>query len=208
MSVGWKVLVELGQSLRHFFSFAGLGGGSEEPCFAFVDGVADGLGDVGHLIDADEGVHFGEKLGEFVAEALGEATGDDESLAGADLVAELGRFENGVDAFFLGGVDEGAGIDDDHVRLGGIVDDFDAVLNHGAEHNFGIDKIFSAAQGDHAHADGGFGRGRGVHRKGNLTQRREGAKLQVWGQSGNVGPGTRNRGQISGGGVGRGEGGR
>ena len=118
--------------------------------------LGDDVADLRDLVDAHEGVHFGEEFRQFVAEALGETAGDDDGLAALLGVAQFDGFEDGIDALFLGGVDEGAGVDDDGVGVGGVVGDLDAVAQEGAEHDLGIDEIFCAAERDHAHAQGAF----------------------------------------------------
>ena len=53
------------------------------------------------------------------ASALKHAAGDDQPAARTVLLV-LGHFQNGVDRFLLGLVDEGAGIDDEHVGVAGV----------------------------------------------------------------------------------------
>ncbi len=74
-------------------------------------------GDLGHLVNAHEGVHFRQQLGQFVAKPLRQTAGNDQTLAAVFRLAELGGFQNGVHAFLLRGVNEGAGVDDDGVGL-------------------------------------------------------------------------------------------
>ena len=115
---------------------------------AMGDGLFDDLRDLFNLVDAHEGVHFGEEFGQFVAKTLRETAGDDEALAPVLGFAEFAGFEDGIDAFFLGGVDEGAGIDDDDIGAGGVVGDLDTFFDKRAEHNFGIDEVLGATEGD------------------------------------------------------------
>jgi hypothetical protein len=64
--------------------------------------------------------------------------------------ALLVRIEDCFDRFLLGRIDEGAGVDDQHIcfiRTGG---DFHSVLQNASEHDLGIDQIFRASQADHA----------------------------------------------------------
>ena len=108
--------------------------------------------DLRDLVNAHERVHFRQKFGQFLAEALRQAAGNDNGLAALIRVAQLDGFENRVHAFFLCGINERAGVDDDSVSLCGVVGDFDAVLEQCAEHDFGVHKVFGAAEGNQADA--------------------------------------------------------
>lgn len=119
---------------------------------AVGDGLINDGTDMGYLIDSHESVDFGEQFWEFVAKALGHASGNNDGLTAVIGIADGGRFEDGIDGFLLGGVDEGAGIDDDGVGVGGFVGDFEALLEEGAEHDFGINQIFRATEGHNANA--------------------------------------------------------
>ncbi len=128
------------------------------------NGLPDDVRNLGDLVNAHEGVHLGQEPGQFVAEPLRQAAGNNEALAAILCRADLGGFEDGVHAFLLGRVNEGAGVDDDGVGLGGIVGDLHAVLEQGAEHDFGVHQVFGAAERNQAHAQradfGGFYRHR------------------------------------------------
>ena len=63
------------------------------------------------------------------------------------------HLKNVADRFFLGGVDERAGIDDDHIGQLGFGDDAHAGLVKMADHDFAIDEIFCATEGDEADLD-------------------------------------------------------
>ena len=107
---------------------------------------------------ADDGVHFGDALLDFVAVALDEAAGDDE-LFGASRSFVAGHFEDGVDGFLLGGVDEAAGVDDEDFGFFGMGGQPRAGAVEQAHHHLGVDEVFGAAQGNKAH---GRGRGWGI----------------------------------------------
>ena len=64
----------------------------------------------------------------------------------------------------LGGIDEGAGIDDDDVRLGGIRGHGHPGLGQVADHDLGIDQVLGATEGDEAYFDrhGGIRSGEGT----------------------------------------------
>src|SRR5258708_38608902 len=65
----------------------------------------DGSNDFWDLTRADDRVDLGDLFLELVAVALGEAAGDDETLAGA-VFLQLRHLEDRVDRLLLGGVDE------------------------------------------------------------------------------------------------------
>ncbi len=110
---------------------------------------AGGGEDVFEFAGADDGVHLGDVLLDLGAIALDETAGDDEFLraaSGGGLV--LRHFEDGIDRFLFGGVDEGAGVDDDDVGIGGIGGDLGAGAVEQAHHDFAIDQVLGAAEGD------------------------------------------------------------
>ena len=116
--------------------------------------LLDDVGDLGDLVNAHEGVHFGKELGQFVAKTLRQAAGDDQALAAVLRLAHFGGFEDGVHAFLLRGVNERAGVDDDDIGLRGVIGDLDAVLQQRAEHDLGVHQVLGAAEGDQADAHG------------------------------------------------------
>ena len=81
------------------------------------------------LVNAHERVHFGQEFGQFLAETLGQAAGDDQALAAMVGFADFGGFEDGVHALLLGGINERAGVDDEGVGLRGVIGDFHAALS-------------------------------------------------------------------------------
>ena len=121
-----------------------------EPVAAALDGFANDLGHLRQLINAHEAVHLGEQFQQVLAKSLGQATGHDHTLGLPVVVSQRRGLEDGIHAFLLGGFDERAGVDDDRIGLAGIVGDFDAVAQEGAEHDFGVHQILGATQRDHA----------------------------------------------------------
>ena len=84
-------------------------------------GTGDGGFGVGHSVPL---VHFGQKVGQLVAVALGQTAHYYQTtlatIAGMAAVEELFGFyllENGVDGLFFGVTDEAAGINDDHIGI-------------------------------------------------------------------------------------------
>ena len=108
------------------------------------------------LIQADEGIDFIlEFFGEFGGKSLREAAAHDEFLSGPFAQsALLVGFQDGFDGFFLGRIDEAAGIDNEDIGFLWVGCDFEALASGISQHDLGIDQIFGAAQADHAH----FGR--------------------------------------------------
>ena len=56
-----------------------------------------------------------------------------------------GHFEDGVDGFLLGGVDEAAGVDDEDFGLFGVGGEARAGAVEQAHHDLGVDEVFGAA---------------------------------------------------------------
>ena len=104
----------------------------------------------GDLIESDEGIHLGKFIHEVARVALGKTAAHDNAGIGAEFVALAVCLQNGIDRFLFRGVDEPAGIDDQDVRFGGVVCDFEALGFCGSEHQLGIDEIFGAAEADHS----------------------------------------------------------
>ena len=130
----------------------------EDAGFVLFENAAEDCAGFGYLIESDEGVHFREFADEVGRESLGKAAADDDFSIGAlALVALAGGFQNGIDRFLFRGIDESAGVHDEYIRFGGVGGDFESLGFCGAEHDLGVDKIFSAAEADHANpARGGF----------------------------------------------------
>ena len=113
-------------------------------------------GDVGVVVEAEDGVGLGKRLGEVLAVALGQATDGDDGLRAAGLL-EVGGLEQGVDRVLLGGLDEAAGVDHDGVGVLGVGDEHEAVGLEAAGQLLGVDLVAGAAQGHHRHVEGGAG---------------------------------------------------
>jgi hypothetical protein len=60
----------------------------------------------------------------------------------------LGQLENRVDRLLLGPVDEGAGVDDQHVRLRRVLGQLVAGALGEAEHDFRVDEVLRTAERD------------------------------------------------------------
>ena len=99
------------------------------------------------FVGADEGIDFGHFLADVAAIAFHQAAGDDQLLGAADLLV-LGHLQDGIDRFFLGGVDETARVDHEHVGLIGMRGEFVAAGDKLPHHDFTIDEVFGTAQTD------------------------------------------------------------
>jgi len=86
-----------------------------------------------------------------VAIALDEAAGNDELLRAARGLV-LRHFEDGIDGLLLGGINEGAGVDDQNVGGRGILRHDAARAIEQAHHDFTVDQVFRAAERDEADA--------------------------------------------------------
>ena len=113
-------------------------------------GVFDPLAhghDAVDFVGPDDGVHLGHVLQDVAPVALDQAPGDDQALRPAHLLV-LGHLQDGVDRLLLGGVDETASVDDQHlglVRMGGELMPAGGELAH---HDFRIDQILGATEAD------------------------------------------------------------
>ena len=87
---------------------------------------------------------LGEELGLM---PLHQAAGDDQ-LAGTANLLVFSHFEDGVDRFLLGGVDETAGVDHQDVGLVGLMRQLVASGDQLAHHDFAVDEILGATQTD------------------------------------------------------------
>src|SRR5207253_9390039 len=77
--------------------------------------------------------------------ALRQAARDHQRLAAAGLF-ELGVLEDGVDRFLLGLADEGAGIDEDDLRLARLLDERVPLVEQAAEHDLAVHPVLGAAE--------------------------------------------------------------
>ena len=114
-------------------------------------GEAGGFEDCLQLAGADDRVDLGDVAANLVAVALDQASGDDEALGFAAIFALVpGHLEDGVDGLLLGGVDEAAGVDDEDLGVLGAGSELAAGAVKQAHHDFGVDQVLGAAEGDEA----------------------------------------------------------
>jgi hypothetical protein len=99
------------------------------------------------VLGAEHRVDLGDFHPQLFAVAFGETASDDQPAARAGrLVA--GHLEDGVDRFLLRRVDEGAGVDDQHLGRGGVVGQLMAGVVSQAEHHLRIHQVLRAAERD------------------------------------------------------------
>ncbi len=126
-------------------------------------GEAGGGEDGFEFAGADDGVDLGDVALDLVAVALDQASGDDEALGAAAVLGLVpDHLEDGVDGLLFGGVDKGAGVDDEDFGVAGVGGELGSVVLEQAHHDLGVDEIFGAAEGDEADFGARFcGEGRG-----------------------------------------------
>ena len=118
------------------------------------------------LIEAKEGVDFGKLGGEIGGVTLREAPSDNKLLSGLGTMESTAVcLEDCTDALLLGGINEAARINQNHIGIVGLGGELIAVEFGIAEHDLGIDEIFGAAKADKADL-AGFGGGGMGHRTG------------------------------------------
>src|SRR5262249_40920294 len=84
-------------------------------------------------------------LQDVAAVALGEAARDDERPAGA-LLLQLRELEDRLDRFLARAIDEGAGVDDEALRILGPLGEREPGLGQHAEHQLGVDVVLRTAE--------------------------------------------------------------
>jgi len=82
------------------------------------------LGDVGIVIEAEDRVRLGQRLGQLGSVALSQTADRNHRLLGP---TEVGGVQDGVDRILLRRLDEATGVDHDGRSLLRIVDDLEAV---------------------------------------------------------------------------------
>ena len=92
-------------------------------------------------------IHLGHRLEDLLPVALGQTAGHHQAPADAVLLV-VGQFQDHVEGFLGGLLDETAGVDDDRVGLCGVFRDGPAGLREPAEHDFAVYLVLGAAQAD------------------------------------------------------------
>lgn len=105
------------------------------------------LGDVGVVVETEYRVGLGQRVGEFLAVALGHAADGDDGLRAA-VTLEVVGLQEGVDGVLLGGFDEPAGVDDGDVGVGGVVDQLPAIGLQSPGEFLGVHLVAGASERD------------------------------------------------------------
>src|SRR5262249_61158604 len=87
----------------------------------------------------------GPVIQDAAAVALGEAARDDERPAGA-LLLQLRELQDRLDRLLARAVDEGAGVDDEALRVLGPLGEREPGLGQHAEHQLGVDLVLRTAE--------------------------------------------------------------
>ena len=111
----------------------------------------DRVGDPEEVSGANEHVDLGQRLLQVVGVALREAAGHDEPPSGPRRL-HGGEVEDRVDRLLLGGPDEGAGVDDEHVGGVGVEHHLVAAARQHAEHDLAVHLVLRTAEGHEVHA--------------------------------------------------------
>ena len=114
---------------------------------AALCGLLNGLIELLIVVHAHNHVHLGHLLADGLRVALRKAARRHQQAAAARLLVAR-HFKQRGDGFFLCGLDEAAGVDDDDLRPRRVGNDLIAVLLEHREHLLGIDAIFAASQRD------------------------------------------------------------
>src|SRR5262249_39483369 len=101
------------------------------------------------LVGADERIALRNLLGDVAAIPPHQAARHNQLLCTADLLV-LGHFENGVDRFYLRGIDEAAGVHDQYIGLVGMRRQLVAFGYKLAHHHFTINEVLGTAKTDKA----------------------------------------------------------
>ena len=107
--------------------------------------AVDRVDDVRHFSGAEDGVDLGNFPFQLFSIPFGQTAGHDQPAARAALLM-LRHLEDGVDRLLLRLVDEGAGVDHDHLGVRRVGGQLVAVALSQTEHHFGVHQILRAAE--------------------------------------------------------------
>ena len=98
-----------------------------------------------HLSRPKDRVDFRDLFLQFFTITLGKAAGDHEAGAVAVLLV-FRHFQDRVDGFLLRAIDEGAGVDDEHVGVRGFGRQFVSRVAGDAQHHLAINEVLWASE--------------------------------------------------------------
>ena len=107
--------------------------------------IGDRIENLRHFPGAEHCVDLGNLTPQFVAITLGQAARHDEPRA-VPVALLRGHLQNRVDRLLFGGVDERAGVDDQHLGALGVGGDLVAGVAGHAQHDLAVDEILGAAE--------------------------------------------------------------
>ena len=111
------------------------------------------LGDVRVVVESEHRVGLGERVGQFVAVALGQATDRDHGLRTAAGLEVRGG-EQGVDRVLLGRFDEAAGVDHHRIGILGLGHQPEATVLQSGGQFLRVDLVSGTAQGHQVDGEG------------------------------------------------------
>ncbi len=103
--------------------------------------------DVRVVVESEDAVGFGQRLGQFLAVSLGHAAHRHDGL-GSAVALEVVGLQQRVDGVLLGGLHEATGVDHGDVGVRGVLDELPAVRLQTACELLGIHLVTSAAESD------------------------------------------------------------
>ena len=106
------------------------------------------LGDIVAREDADHRIEPGKLVEELFFLPLGEAASDDHAASSPRLL-QVEHLADDPIRLLPGGIDEGAGVDDDQIGAVGPGDELPAILPQQSEHPLAVNEVLRAPQADH-----------------------------------------------------------
>ena len=116
------------------------------------ENVVENIHNVPVVADADDSICLCEQLRRLFFIALGETSGEDDLFQRA-VFFQRTQFQDGLNGFFFGGLNESAGVDNGNFRLAGLCHKLIAVRTQLCQHTLGIYQILGTSQRDHAHTN-------------------------------------------------------
>ena len=109
--------------------------------------LLNNLHDAAPCACTDDGIRLGDLIKQLLSIALPEAACHNQASTTPRLLI-VRHAEHRCDGFFLRGLDEGAGVDDQDIRLRRLIGDLNPVLLHDAEHDLRINEILCTTETD------------------------------------------------------------
>jgi len=105
------------------------------------------LNDLRDFASTQDSINLGNLCAQLLAVPLGQAARHDQAAARAVLFV-LRQLENRVDRFLFRGIDERAGVHDEHVGASGVARQLVTRFARKPQHHLGVDEVFRAAERD------------------------------------------------------------